>query len=435
VLARPDDAAALAAHGAAAGVRVAADEDLLASTDREAAPGDPGRLALVQFTSGTTGRVKGVRIPYPALSANLAAIRHWLRMTPADPTASWLPVHHDMGLIGCLLAPVTTGGDLWLMPPEEFIRRPARYLDCFGRHGARLTAMPGFGLEHIVRRVSDDDLAGLDLAQWRAVIVGAERLSAGTLDRFHARLARYGLARRALLPAYGLAEATLAVTGLALDEEWTAVTGPDSGPVVGCGRALTGVRVEILDDAGRPAPAGVVGQIVVSGATVGDGYASDDGGFPSGTVRTGDAGFLRDGQLFVLGRTGDALKVRGTTVFAEDLDVLVTTGTGVPAARFACVLGIDAGTPTVVLVAERLPREALDRGRALVASHLPGATVAVADVPHGALARTSSGKPLRRTLWRAYLAGELPVRGDEVGGDEPGRVLAEHHAGERRGGA
>ncbi|HKT00927.1 MAG TPA: AMP-binding protein [Rugosimonospora sp.] len=373
-------------------------------------PMAPGEIALCQFTSGTTGRVRGVRVPYRALAANLDAIRRWLAMTPADPTASWLPVHHDMGLIGCLLAPVTTGTDLWLMPPEEFVRRPARYLACFGRDGARLTAMPGFGLEHIARRVRDEDLAGMDFSAWRAVIVGAERLVPEALHRFHARCAPYGLARRAIAPAYGLAEATLAVTGSPLDEEPAVHDG-----VVGCGRPLSGVDIAVLDEYGRPT--GGVGEIAVGGASV-----------PAGTIRTGDAGFLRDGQLYVLGRYGDSLKVRGTTVFAEDLDALVATQTGVSTGRIACLLGVDAGTDTAVLVTERVPGEARQRAGTLLRSRLPGARVDVADLPVGAVPRTSSGKPKRRALWQAYLAGELPL-----GGDQRGRVLAEHHAGERGG--
>nr|WP_230416354.1 AMP-binding protein [Micromonospora tarapacensis] len=202
---------------------------------RGGAAATPARPALLQFTSGTTGTVRGVRVPVPALEANVAAIRDWLEMTPDDPTASWLPVHHDMGLVGCLLAPIVTGADLWLLTPAEFVRRPTRFLECFGRHGARLTAMPGFGLAHVVRRVRAEQLAGLDFGRWRAVIVGAERIQPATLDDFAGLLAPYGLRREALLPAYGLAEATLAVSGLPLRTGWRQAPGPDGVPVVGCG--------------------------------------------------------------------------------------------------------------------------------------------------------------------------------------------------------
>src|SRR5205807_3940462 len=174
----------------------------------------PGALGLLQFTSGSSGRPRGVRVPLAALEHNVRAIRDWLGMTAGDAAASWLPVHHDLGLVGCLLTPIASGGDLWLMRPADFVRSPRRYLRCFGSPGARLTAMPSFGLEHVARRIRPEDLAGLDLGEWRALIVGAERLQADVFERFCRVLAPAGFRPAALLPAYGLAEATLAVTGL-----------------------------------------------------------------------------------------------------------------------------------------------------------------------------------------------------------------------------
>ncbi len=373
----------------------------------EAPRADPARLALLQFTSGTTGAVRGVRVPYAALEANVGAIRDWLELTPDDPTASWLPVHHDMGLVGCLLAPVVTGADLWLLTPAEFVRRPTRYLECFGRHGARLTAMPGFGLAHVVRRVRPEQLAGLDFARWRAVIVGAERIQPSTLERFAGLLAPYGLRREALLPAYGLAEATLAVTGLPLRTGWRQVPGPDGVPVVGCGGPLAGARVTVTDDDARPVDDGVVGEIVVGGTGVTDGYAGG-AAFRDGTVRTGDAGFVRDGELFVLGRLGDSLKVRGRAVFAEDVDALLGATLDAPPGRLATVLGLLAGAPTVVVHLEHPRPEWLPRIPGLVRSLVPEAAVHVVPVPAGTVPRTTSGKPRRRLLWRRHLADAAP---------------------------
>jgi acyl-CoA synthetase (AMP-forming)/AMP-acid ligase II len=371
----------------------------------------PSAIALIQCTSGTTGLVRGVRVPFGALAANTSAIAAWLEMTPADPTASWLPVHHDMGLVGCLLTPVTTGSDLWLMAPADFVRRPLSYLERFGRHGARLTAMPAFALDHIVRRVPAEALAGMDFSAWRAIIVGAERIAAGSLDRFAARCAPHGLAREALLPAYGLAEATLAVTGLPLREGWRAVPGEATGaPVVGCGRPLRGVRVAVLDEAGEPVPDGRTGEIVVAGPSVAAGYHGPPAGpteLRDGTLRTGDAGFLRDGQLYVLGRLGDGLKVRGRLVVAEDLDAALVTGLGITPGRVATVLGGDDRGATAVVVLERPKADWLPAVPALLRPHLDGVPVVTLDVPVGAVPRTTSGKPRRRELWQAYLSGRL----------------------------
>jgi acyl-CoA synthetase (AMP-forming)/AMP-acid ligase II len=373
-------------------------------------------LALLQCTSGTTGQVRGVRVPFRALAASTSAIAAWLEMTPADTTASWLPMHHDMGLVGCLLSPVTTGSDLWLMPPADFVRCPVTYLERFGRHGARLTAMPAFALDYLVRRVPPGALAGMDFAGWRAVIVGAERIAAGSLERFTALCAPHGLAREALLPAYGLAEATLAVTGLPLREGWRAEPGAATGaPVVGCGRPLAGVRVSVVDEAGAPVPDGQTGEIVVGGPSVAAGYraptmASTPTALLGDTVRTGDAGFLREGQLYVLGRLGDGVKVRGKLVVAEDLDATLVARLGVAAGRVATVLGGDDRGDVAVVVMERARAGWLPGVPALLRPHLDGIPVVAVDVPLGTIPRTTSGKPRRRELWQAYLHGRLGSR-------------------------
>ncbi|MGH3658001.1 MAG: AMP-binding protein, partial [Micromonosporaceae bacterium] len=176
---------ALAARVGVPAIGVQSLLELAGGADRTPAR-PPSPTALLQFTSGTSGSARAVRIPLAALERNIAGIQSWLAMTPEDPTASWLPPHHDMGLVGCLLSPVVTGADLWLMSPAEFVRRPLRYLSCFGQHGARLTAMPPFGLDHLVRRVRPDDLTAMDFRDWRAVIVGAERIWPACLERFAA---------------------------------------------------------------------------------------------------------------------------------------------------------------------------------------------------------------------------------------------------------
>jgi acyl-CoA synthetase (AMP-forming)/AMP-acid ligase II len=397
---------------------VAADPDV----DRPPAP-----LAILQFTSGSSGTARGVRVPFPALEANVEAIRRWLDMTPYDATASWLPAHHDMGLIGCLVTPVVNQSDIWLMQPEEFVHRPLRYLRCFGRDGARLTAMPNFGLEYIVRRVRPAHLDGLEFGHWRAVIIGAERLNAAALRGFHELLAPHGLDRRALLPAYGLAESTLAVTGLPLAEEWSeltvdpaslalgqkvTVTPAEAGSqaLVGCGRPVHGAAVAVDDD-GTPLPDGCVGEIVVRGASVAAGYLTETPGASStlddGTLRTGDAGFLHDGQLYVLGRLGDSMKVRGRAVFAEDVEAGLKAA-GVPDQRVAALLGERAGRPTVVALFENADPGWLRVATEVLGARAEGAEVVLVDAPRGTIARTSSGKPKRRRMWRQFVDGRLP---------------------------
>lgn len=433
--AAPEVAVTVAEHAAlvrdlaaVAGVpRTATVDELLGTGSRT--PVRPPRgsdgLGLLQFTSGSSGRPRGVRIPLRALEHNVEAIAGWLEMTEVDAAASWLPVHHDMGLIGCLLTPVARGSDLWLMRPQDFVRSPRRYLRCFGEHGARLTAMPNFGLEHVVRRLRQEDLAGLDLSEWRAVIVGAERVRPEAVERFCRLLAPAGFRRTAMLPAYGLAEATLAVTGLPLREEWrTAAVRPESLAfgaaveaepeglrVVGCGRPLRGVEVTIEGEERRPLPDGTVGEIVVGGASVGAGYTAGapkaaPTSFERGVLRTGDAGFLLDGQLFVLGRLGDSVKIRGRSLFAEELESALLDA-GIPARHLAVVLGVRAGVPTGVALLDRPDESWQQRARTILGRRLEGGEVIVARVPAGAIARTSSGKPRRRQLWQQFCDGRL----------------------------
>jgi acyl-CoA synthetase (AMP-forming)/AMP-acid ligase II len=397
----------------------------LASGD-EGGPGRPASAALLQFTSGSSGRVKGVRVPVSALAANVAAIGGWLEMTEGDSTASWLPVHHDMGLIGCLLTPVSQQRDLRLLDPADFIRDPARYLACFSAPGAAMTAMPPFGLEYIARRIPAPSLAGSDFSGWRALIIGAERIDIDVLDRFMALLGPFGFDRRALLPAYGLAEATLAVTGLALREEVTTIpVAPQlvslGGPVtstdeqvqqvVGCGRAVDGVTVEVVDEAGDPLPDRHVGQIVVRGASVTEGYVRAEGATGLTEVRdgllwTGDAGFLDDGQLFVIGRLGDAMKVRGRTVFAEDVESALVEA-GVPRLRVAVLLGSSARGATGVVLLERPEGAWIAAAEATMRRVTEGISTVILSVPRRSISRTTSGKLKRRDMWAAYVAGTL----------------------------
>jgi acyl-CoA synthetase (AMP-forming)/AMP-acid ligase II len=417
------------------GTHILCAEELTADHDREFHQGrQPAGLALVQFTSGSSGNARGVRVTFEALEANCAAIRGWLQMTADDPLATWLPLHHDMGLIGCLITPVTHQSDIWIMEPSQFIQSPLRYLRCFGALGATVTGMPNFGLAYIVRRVRPEQLEGLDFSQWRALVIGAERIDAGVLAAFMRLLGPHGLSRKALLPAYGLAEATLAVTGLPLAEEPTsllAVPGscepgkelqvlpevagaaPDSDIqcLVGCGYPLAGVDVKIVGESGEPLQPGQVGEIVVRGSSVAQGYLPDGTSpgtvFHAGTLNTGDAGVIVADQLYVLGRLGDSMKVRGRSLFAEDLEALITSK-GVPTNRVVVLLGVHRGEPTAVAVVERCTAAWRSDIAAALHARLEGARALIIDVPRATIERTSSGKPRRRVMWRRFAAGTLP---------------------------
>ncbi|HET8680721.1 MAG TPA: acyl-CoA dehydrogenase family protein, partial [Micromonosporaceae bacterium] len=278
-------------------------------------------------------------------------------------------------------------------------------------------------------------------SQLTSVISGAERIDPAVLAGFLRLLQPHGLAATALAPAYGLAEATLAVTGIAAGQvprlvrtgclerrlgekvdvrevvELTAdpVTEPSLWQV-SCGRPLDGVRVEILDEEGVRQPEGVLGEILVHGPSVADGYADpsaeDAAKLSGGTLRTGDAGFLLDGELYVVGRLGDSVKVSGQSLFVEDIE-LELVASGAVSRRYATVVaGVAQGRPTVLVVTERSLGERAELAVSVIRT-LAGdqAQVQVVQVPSGAILRTSSRKPRRRALWLAYLTGELPGTG------------------------
>lgn len=391
---------------AAVGVLLACAEDLPKARPGKSFPVRDG-LALVQFTSGSTGTPRPVRVSHRSLAANVGAIGDWLGIRPGDATASWLPVHHDMGLTGCLLTPIAHGSDVWLMSPEQFLRDPGRYIRCFGEYGATMTAMPPFGLEHVVRRVARDQLENMTFANWRTLIVGAQRISGRLLEEFTRTLGPYGFAVETLRPAYGLAEATLAVTGLPTGTRWTGFAFARGGlapgePVaedpsarhliVGCGTPLDQVTVTVCAPDGTELPERCLGEIVVGGASV-----------TAGRHRTGDLGFLADGQLFVLGRDGDSVKVNGRSVIADDVEAALQDDR-LPGHRLAVALGYDADRPTAVLVLEAATESEIARARDVLRRTTGCMRREVILAPRGTIPRTTSGKPRRAELWRSYMS-------------------------------
>ncbi|OKI06234.1 AMP-dependent synthetase [Streptomyces sp. CB02923] len=396
---------------------------------------DSGELALLQFTSGSSSRPRGVRVSWANLETNLRVIRSRLGWRDGDATASWLPLHHDMGLIGCLLTTVSVQADLWLMRPEQFIRDPARWLRTFAV--AAHTAAPPFAFEYAARRLGDR-LADLDLSAWRNAIVGAEPVDPRVLERFARLAAPAGFSPSVYLPSYGLAEATLAVTlrtrgtptttvrvdsrslrfgapvVIEAHREFAEADRADDGEdgwMIGCGRPGDGVGVTILDEEGAPLPDGHLGEIEVHGPSVTGGYHAGRTGstrFVDGAVRTADAGFFHQGELFVLGRMGDSLKAHGRSVYVEDLESKVVSATGI--AREKCaVVGVEGvGGATVTLFAEKAAGAWVeDATKVLRGALADEVAIAVVVGGSGLISRTSSGKPKRRHMWEQLQAGRL----------------------------
>jgi fatty-acyl-CoA synthase len=389
-------------------------------------------LAVLQFTSGSSGTPKGARVTWGNLEAGVGITARFLRYGPESKMASWLPLYHDMGLIGSLVLSVTQQGDFSCLSPDQFIRSPLRYLECYGRDGATISANPTFGHAYMAKRVPADALAGMDFSGWDRAGVGAERIGPAGMTAFARHLAPFGFRPGALTAGYGMAEATLQVTGtdygvvptalrvdsaaLRFGEPVSAEPAPlmesgadDAALLISSGRPSGDFTVEIVGEDGDELPAGHLGEIVVRGSAVVDGYEGAPAGqetrLSGGTLRTGDAAFVRDGELFVLGRMGDAFSTRGRTVYLEDVEAHLAQDAGLPVGR-AVVL---AGQDRVVAVVEMEPGDWVARARAVLVRQC-GAdrSIAIRCAERGAILRTSSGKPRRRQMWQDLLEGRLP---------------------------
>jgi len=398
----------------------------------------PDDISLLQFTSGSSGTPRGVRVSWSNLRHNLAVIRGWLDWRDGDVVATWLPLFHDMGLVGTLLTTVVSQGDLWMMRPSQFIRDPGRWLECLSF--ASITAAPSFGYDLAARRVGPERLRGLDFSGMRNAIVGAEPIDPATLENFARLLGPFGFAHSSFRTAYGMAEATLAVTAVTCGQVPRAVRPdpatlrfgarvgieadvplgdparePGNGWLVSCGPPGDGVGVAVVDENRAELPPGHLGEIVVTGASVTGGYhlgrTASSTRFAGGVLYTGDAGFLRDGELYVLGRMGDSLKVRGRSVYVEDLEAAVRAATGLPWHKCAVVATAGSGRPGVVLFVESPPGDWVRLAReALIGELGPDTDVDVVTGRPGLILRTTSGKTRRRALWESYqLAGPEPA--------------------------
>jgi len=307
--------------------------------------------AFLQYTSGSTGQPKGVDLPHRSLLANIRAFVEAVQAKAGESVVSWLPLYHDMGLIGLGLGTLYAGCHLHLLPPD--LRNPRQWLELVTRTCATITASPDFGYRNCLRNIHD--VAGLDLSSLRVAFTGAEPIRPDTVREFEAR---FGL-ENVMLPAYGLAEATLAV---ALGDLGAPIRADRSGRFVGVGRPIPGVEVGIWEERegqgpGRLLPPGEVGEIVVRTPAAMRGYYRDPAAtaraFRSGWLHTGDLGYRDpDGYLFVVGRQKDVIIVRGENLMPLDVEKVVDA---VPGVRYSAAVGITSerlGTQRLVVVAE-----------------------------------------------------------------------------------
>lgn len=397
--------------------------------------GDPSDLALVQYTSGSTGRPRGAAITQASLMANLECIVTSLRLTPADRCVDWLPLYHDMGLIGTVLVALHAGASSILIAPEAFVLRPTVWLETFSSRAGTYAPAPNFGYQLCTTRTPEAALERLDLRSWRVALTGAEPVRIETIRAFSERFAPCGFREEAFLPVYGLAESTLAVAfppvgrGARVervDPEVLRTTGraepapPGAGrAVVSVGRAFPGADLRVVGPDGEPVPERVEGEIVLRGPSVMSGYYADpeatDRTMRDGWLHTGDLGFVADGELYVTGRLKAVLVRAGEKYHAEDLE---RAAERVPDVRTGCSAAFAveaAGNEEVVLVVERAARATGDPGQLAraVADEVRRAEGIAADAVHvavpGQVPKTSSGKVQRERCRAALLGGALEL--------------------------
>lgn len=398
----------------------------LVATDRSAAVPVPERsalpspadVAIVQYTSGSTGQPKGVVLTHDNLVANIRAITDAFELDVTSRTVSWLPPYHDMGLIGCILTPVHVGFPVRLMSPLDFLKSPLTWLRQISEMGATATGGPNFAYDLCVRRAEDHPLDDLDLSAWKVAFNGAEPVRSETLHAFADRFAGNGFRPFSFLPCYGLAEATLIVSGRHWDPAADQPSRGTAGRRVNCGAAATGQTVAIVSEAGERRPDGEEGEIWVAGRSITPGYWQDDGDHePFGDLdgvrylRTGDLGYLHEGELFVTGRRTDVLVFRGVNHHAQDIESAAVSDNPDVRPAAAAFMTEDA-EPKVVLVVERRSTAGADdeiseRLRARVLRDVGVRLDTVVICPPRSIPRTTSGKVQRRLCRERLLAGEL----------------------------
>jgi len=412
-----------------AGMVIAADHFLsLTPTRPQPKQSAEDDVASLQLTSGSTGTPKAAMLSHRGLVHNAMALHEALMAGSAPYDVSlvgWLPLHHDMGLVGYLIGSILTGRNLWLFPPSAFLGRPNRWLEVVSNSGPCITFAPNFAYDHCVQYCTASDIGTMDLSQWRAAGVGAEMVRAETMERFSTTFAPSGFQPEVLRPGYGLAEATLVVC---VDQKHRGVrtaTLPQNTPgfggrrsVVCVGATVRDTRIRVIDGAGSTLPEGHIGEIVVSGPGVFRGYLNDtkttNEVLDNGWLRTGDLGLIRDHELYVTGRLKDLLIVHGQNFMPHEVEAIAEQAAGGGLAR-SCAFSIsrDLEAEKVILVVEVSAGDADTLAahgnsvRRLIAGELSFSIGEVLLVRRGTIPRTSSGKLRRGALRDLYLQGML----------------------------
>ena len=423
--------------------------------DTSVRPLGPDEPCYIQYSSGSTSFPRGVLVTQRAIAANARAIAlHGLKLRPDDRCASWLPLYHDMGLVGCCLTPVMAQVTVDYLPSTAFARRPLLWLKLLSDLGGTISFGPTFAYELCTRRAQSGLAEGLELSRWRVAGIGGEMIRANVLADFAARFASVGFDARAFLPSYGLAEATLAVTfaplsegvsvdvvgrGRTLEVERRAVPADGkagarpSRSFVLCGRPMPGYDVQIRDGQNMVRPERAIGRVCINGPSLMSGYFRNDLAthgvlLENGWLDTGDLGYLVDGQLVITGRSKDLIIVGGRNIWPQDLEWAVEHLDGVrpgDVAAFAVPCDDDSERVVAVVQCRATTTGAQDQLRTAVAATVrraAGVECEVVLAPTRSLTFTTSGKLSRAAVKADFLSGAIRDIAPATKTEEPARL-------------
>jgi len=400
-------------------------------------------IAFLQYTSGSTGKPKGVMLTHKNLLHNAGLVYRAVEHAASDKYVSWLPAFHDMGFMAGILQPLYAEIPVILMPPIAFLQKPLRWLQTISRHKATTSGGPNFAYDLCVRKISDQEREALDLSSWSVAFNGAEPVRAETIDRFADTFKSCGFRREAFFPCYGLAEATLIVSGgaksahpvvkkaLARELEANRLTENDSEdarPIVGCGAALMDQRVVIADpESLTECPEGRVGEIWVHGSSVARGYwnqpeetarvfqarllgSDNDETF----LRTGDLGVIKDGELFITGRAKDLIIIRGRNLYPQDVEATIERSHKTFRPGCNATFSIEAGGQERLVAVQEVTAggrfdEIIGEVCRAVIDEYEVPLYALAFIEAGTIPKTSSGKIQRRACKEEFLNGSLSL--------------------------
>ena len=394
-------------------------------------------VAFIQYTSGSTGAPKGVVLTHANLLTNIRAMGQLVKVGPEDVFVSWLPLYHDMGLIGAWLGSMYYSALFVVMQPLGFLARPERWLWAIHHYRGTLSASPNFGYEYCLRRVKDEDIEGLDLSSWRAAFNGAETVSPDSIKNFEQRFAAYGFASTTMMPVYGLAESSVGLAfpplgrGPLIDhiERDTFMSSRQAKPVTdddphtlkfaSCGHPLKNHQIRIIDAAGHELAERQEGRIEFHGPSSTSGYFRNTEKtrelFDGDWLDTGDLGYIANGEIYVTGRIKDIIIRAGRNIYPHELEEAVGNINGIRNGRVAVFGSEDkqTGTEHLIVLAETRSKDPLERKKLhseinmLSTDLIGGPPDEIILAPPGTVLKTSSGKIRRAASREIFEKGEI----------------------------